>query len=73
MWSADYGLPCSQAAAEQEAQQVMSVCSAVTRPWFMAHAPDLLMADPASAAVLERPIDHMGGDQVHSKTLGERI
>ena len=52
-----------QAVGQQDLQGLLQTCSASFSRWFMAHLPPLLARHPA-AAVLARPLDHFGSDQV---------
>lgn len=54
-----------QAAAKQELQGVLEVCSRSFSAWFMAHVPDLLARHPTAPATLGRFLPHFGADQVH--------
>ena len=52
-----------QAVGQQDLQGLLQTCSASFSRWFMAHLPPLLARHPA-AAVLARPLEHFGSDQV---------
>ncbi|BDA46981.1 Nuclear pore complex protein NUP85 [Coccomyxa sp. Obi] len=58
-----------QAAAKQELQEVLEVCSRSFSPWFMAHIPDLLARHPSAPATLGRFLPHFGADQAEFYTL----
>ena len=58
----------AQAAARQELQGVLEVCSRSFSAWFMAHIPDLLARHPSAPATLGRFLPHFGADQVPSRT-----
>ncbi len=53
-----------QAAAKQELQEVLEVCSRSFSPWFMAHITDLFARHPSAPATLGRFLPHFGADQV---------
>ncbi|CAL5224153.1 g6790 [Coccomyxa viridis] len=57
-----------QAVGQQDLQGLLQTCSASFSRWFMAHLPPLLARHPA-AAVLARPLDHFGSDQLEFYTL----
>lgn len=54
----------AQAAARQEVQGLLEVCSRSFSPWFMAHIPNLLQRHPSAPATLGRFLPHFGADQV---------
>lgn len=60
------GIVGAQAAARQELQGVLEVCSRSFSAWFMAHIPDLLARHPSAPAILGRFLPHFGADQVLS-------
>ena len=63
---ADSRLPCAaQAVGLQDVQGLLQTCSASFSRWFMAHVTPLLTRHPA-AAVMARPLEHFGSDQVQS-------
>lgn len=52
-------------AAEGDAQSVLaSIAAAGCSPWFLAHAPLLMVASPRGSAALRAPLPALGGDQV---------
>ena len=57
------GGDATQAAAEQDLQGLLEVCSRSFSAWFMAHAPPLLASHPAAPATLRRHLPHLGSDQ----------
>lgn len=57
-----------QAVGQQDLQGLLQTCSASFSRWFMAHMPPLLARHPA-AAVLARPLEHFGSDQVSPPAL----
>jgi hypothetical protein len=59
----------ADAALDLDAQSALAAASAFASDWFMAHAPELLAAHPAGAALLGRELPHLGGAQAEFYAL----
>jgi hypothetical protein len=58
-----------QAAAGQELQALLEVCSRSFSAWFLAHLPPLLSQHPAAPATLGRHLRHLASNQVRACCL----